>query len=127
MSIGVLNYVILLIYSGGRKMREFKGTPGPWHAVNYGGYFNLQTTAFYSGRNDLLNEDKNKLAAENAQLAAAAPDLLKALRLALSTPQNEWDGNKLRICQNAIDKALGKENELEKANQKLDQLINQFV
>ena len=56
-----------------------KYTPGPWFAVNYAGYNNLQAQEYY-GEPDLLNEQQSVNAEENARLAAAAPELLEALK-----------------------------------------------
>jgi predicted nucleotidyltransferase len=56
-----------------------KHTPGPWQAVEYGGYFMLQTTEFYSDIDDVLDREKDKNAEHNAKLAAASPELLEAL------------------------------------------------
>lgn len=54
-------------------------TLGPWHAIEYCGYWSLQREGFYSDIDDLLNEERCKNAEANARLAAAAPELLKAL------------------------------------------------
>ncbi len=58
-----------------------KHTPGPWFAVNYAGYNNLQAEPVY-GSPDLLNGQTMgaEQAEANAKLAAAAPDLLEALK-----------------------------------------------
>jgi hypothetical protein len=52
-------------------------TPGPWHAVEYAGYWNLQGKDYYSEHDDLLDEDKvgAATAKANALLAASAPQL----------------------------------------------------
>jgi hypothetical protein len=59
-------------------MGRYKFTEGPWHVINYGGFHAIQSEPFY-GDTDLLDEDKTENAQANARLAAAAPDLLKAL------------------------------------------------
>ena len=57
-------------------------TPAPWFAVDFGGFHILKSQDFYDVGVDLLNEDKCNQAKQNAQLAAAAPDLLEALLIA---------------------------------------------
>lgn len=57
---------------------EFKGTPAPWHPVNYAGYIDLQTEPYYeTGTNILKEDDFGEKAIYNAQLAASAPELLQ--------------------------------------------------
>lgn len=62
-------------------MKEFKGTKGPWHAVDYAGYISIQDGETYAD-NDILNVD-NVTPDEhyyNGKLCAAAPELLEALQ-----------------------------------------------
>ena len=61
-----------------------KHTKGPWVAIEYGGYWNIQKEDAYSNTYDLLNEEKCPDAEANAKLAAAAPELLQVL---ISTSQ----------------------------------------
>jgi hypothetical protein len=61
-------------------------TPGPWYAVEYGGFWNIQTDDCYS-ESDVLDVEKvgNEETTEaNAKLCAAAPDLLDGLKRCLS-------------------------------------------
>lgn len=87
-------------------MEKFKGTPGPWYAVNYGGWIHIQQLPFY-GESDLLNEDNCSLANQNAHLAASAPELLEALQNLV-----KWEHGTInhfrayKDAQAAINKAL---------------------
>jgi hypothetical protein len=56
-----------------------KHTSGPWFAVNYAGFYKLQTVPGYLDSDDLLNEEEYENAEANAALAKSAPDLLEAL------------------------------------------------
>lgn len=102
---------------------EFKGTKGEWMLPHFAndestcdcgfvlneGYFGAIATVHYS-KNGTMEEGDNPLLEEaiaNANLISAAPYLLKALQLALSTPHNEWDIEKQQICFDALEKALG--------------------
>jgi hypothetical protein len=58
-----------------------KFTPGPWYAVEYGGFCNIQDESGYSESNILDAEIVgNDVAEANAKIAAASPELLKALK-----------------------------------------------
>lgn len=61
-------------------MKDSKYTPGPWHAVDYAGFWALQTDPSYGVTDDVLDEDKNELAPQNAKLAACSPELLESLQ-----------------------------------------------
>ncbi len=96
------------------KWNEFSGTDGEWIARTNG--FAVDVIEAKSGfgivhigtDSELENCDYPKdMAIANAKIIAAAPNLLKALQLALSTPHNEWDGIKQQICFDALEKALG--------------------
>ncbi len=65
-------------------------TPGPWYAVNYAGYINLQTEDKYTGIN-LLDMDKCASAEANGRLAAAAPTLLTLLSKFVSFAKAGYD------------------------------------
>ena len=56
-----------------------KHTPGPWFAVQYANWFNIQTTEEYSA-SDVLDLECCEEAEANARLAAAAPELLEELK-----------------------------------------------
>lgn len=97
-------------------MSEMKLTKGPWRAWHnhiFAGPFNVIKGGISGFRAELctLNEDdlSEKELADIGRLIAAAPDLLKALRMAVR--QNEDDmiltGEELRVCYAAIDKAKG--------------------
>lgn len=60
-------------------MKEPKFTKGPWYAVEYAGFFNLQTTDEYSYDN-LLDKDCIDEAEANANLCAASPAMYEALQ-----------------------------------------------
>jgi len=51
-------------------------TKGPWFAVQYANYWVIQSENHYND-SDLLNEETCADAESNANLMAAAPDLLK--------------------------------------------------
>lgn len=59
-------------------------TPGPWHAVNYNGFFAIQKKDKYDHRDNLLDLEHDSRAANNAQLAAAAPQLYESLEKILN-------------------------------------------
>lgn len=94
-------------------MSEMKHTPGPWEwwtsnsirRLSAGGRDGnvLHAVRLHDGFADVQVSDAD------AHLIAAAPDLLKALRMAVR--QNEDDmiltGEELRVCYAAIDKAKG--------------------
>ena len=67
---------------------EFKGTPGPWHAVQYACYWELQAEPFY-GEKSLLNSDECPYAELNASLAASSPLLLSALIKAVELEEHK--------------------------------------
>ena len=57
-----------------------KHTRGPWFAVNYACFWNIQREDFYNDKDNLLDETICPDAEANAKLIAAAPDLLEALK-----------------------------------------------
>ena len=67
----------------------FKGTPGPWYAINFSGYWNIMTGDYYES-DDTTDSDAvgDNKAEKNAYLQAAAPDLLEALQNLLQL--KEW-------------------------------------
>lgn len=89
-------------------MERFKGTKGEWHAVDYAGYIHIQDEPFYGGV-DLLNQETCSEAQYNAQLAASAPDLLKACETAILELQLipcKCDPKVIDELERAIKKAL---------------------
>jgi hypothetical protein len=84
-----------------------KYTPGPWHAVEYAGYFIIQNGEMYGDR-DLQNLEFSPNAEANAKLMASAPDLLDALEVAyslLQRPSNESTKGDMDQILSAIKKA----------------------
>lgn len=61
-----------------------KHTPGPWYAVEYAGYINIQTTDDYSIEDDVLDADiiGYDQMLVNGNLAAAAPEMYELLKRA---------------------------------------------
>jgi hypothetical protein len=85
-------------------MKEFKGTKGPWEVVGAG--FNDEGT-YYTLNIDLISKD-------NANLIAAAPDLLEELQLTLGALREicftcgaARPESTIRRAEAAIAKALG--------------------
>lgn len=82
---------------------ETKHTPGPWHPVNYGGYYMIQSGPFYESA-DILDEAQTPNAEQNAKLIAAAPQLLEACMNLENDdgaiPKHAWD-----LIQKAIKSA----------------------
>ena len=57
-----------------------KHTPGPWFAVEYGGFWEIQEDHFYSVEDNLLDQEKCENAEANARLCAAAPEMYSMLK-----------------------------------------------
>jgi len=92
-------------------MKEFKGTKGKWHLVEYAGYFNIQSGMYY-GDDNILDRDAvgSEIAEANAKLAVSAPDLLEALqdvREELLEEGFSKKGYTILNIDRAINKALG--------------------
>ena len=98
------------------KNENAKHTPGPWHMDYHTSIF-AQCPSVYTKNNELvanvLYGNTDDSAKEAAFLIAAAPDLLAALELALTTlssvacnESDEIDNVKTEIA-NAINKAKG--------------------
>ena len=54
-------------------------TPGPWYAVEYAGFADIQDGPFY-GDDNIFNAECDDRFLANAKLAASAPDMLEALK-----------------------------------------------
>ena len=101
-------------------MREFKGTPGPWYAVKNDHYLDIKVAdgkydqAFASTHANAEMGMTKKTEEANAQLIAAAPELLEALQDALSEIEDRcldsgFDSNTYPVVikiKDAINKAL---------------------
>lgn len=84
-----------------------KHTPGPWFAVDYAGFVSIQSVDEYSD-SDVLNIAVDPNAEANGKLAAAAPDLLEALKEAQQHfVRSGWrlSGRTGKIMEAAIKKA----------------------
>lgn len=98
-------------------MKEFKGTPGPWSIGYYGDGDGIFIAGTYGGpdptyicsvRPDLRSSQSES----NANLIAAAPDLLEALQLIISYHDDgncELHSEDVAMARAAISKALGEE------------------
>jgi hypothetical protein len=76
---------------------EYKHTPGPWYAVEYAGFWNIQDERDYEGVN-LLDEEKCDNAEHNAMVAAAAAELLEVLKGAVMLEQTKYDAAYQSAC-----------------------------
>jgi Na+/phosphate symporter len=57
-------------------------TPGPWHAVEYAGYWQIQTSENYDDDHiQVLDVESTESAPANAALCAAAPEMLEVLQM----------------------------------------------
>ncbi|MFV0556975.1 MAG: hypothetical protein ACK5LM_07750 [Lactovum sp.] len=88
---------------------DFKGTKEEWKAIY------KPKTDYYLGRYEIQFSDDGECVAEivhnryDAQLIASAPDLLKACNMARIEIENgRADQTTIRVLENAINKALGK-------------------
>lgn len=89
-------------------MSETKHTPGPWHVLNHGPHYNNpridHLEIAWSKDGELVTELVYGKA--NADLIAAAPDLLAVARYAIDNPEfrsDEFD----RLARAALAKAQG--------------------
>lgn len=100
-------------------MQEFKGTPGPW--VNVGGWVDAvkpgELSSIVCAISSVADRNPEYVNDANANLIAAAPDLLDALvrlkiEIVLSDVDMEYIESHFRPwldkAMAAIDKALGK-------------------
>lgn len=82
-------------------MKEFKGIPGSWHYDDELGWVYIKGSQFVCDATDK----------DNANLIAAAPELLEALQKMLSKAyEQNWNDaypEELKSAQSAINKALG--------------------
>lgn len=88
---------------------EFKGSKKNWHVVEFAGHYHFMDEPYYTAK-DLMDEDDYKdMAKHNAQLACAAPDLLKACESAILELQIipcKCDPKVIDLLEAAINKAL---------------------
>lgn len=95
-------------------MNEFKGTPGPWGVEDNGHFYDINAVRgtvgnVCSSRSWFDNgEHRGPVAMANAQLIAAAPELLEALEmLVVFTTPTKRNAAALSKAHAAIAKALG--------------------
>lgn len=95
-------------------MNEFKGTPGPWEVEDNGHFYDINAVRgtvgnVCSSRSWFDNgEHRGPVAMANAQLIAAAPELLDALEmLVVFTTPTKRNAAALSKAYSAIAKALG--------------------
>ena len=86
-------------------MKRFKDTPWPWEITDDDGELKIvQPGSIEYGRGEVSGQD-------NANLIAAAPELLEALQKMLSKAYKQnWNDaypEELKSAQDAINKALG--------------------
>lgn len=90
-------------------MSEFKGTPGPWKVNEIGQHWNNRSLTHlevtFGSDDECICDTVYKI--DDANLIAAAPDLLEALQDAIHAHDKhgecvEWD-----FARAAINKALG--------------------
>ena len=96
-------------------MNEFKGTPGPWEVEDNGYFYDINAVRGTVGNVCSSaswfdnGEHRGTVAMANAQLIAAAPELLEALQNMVEAYQHEAsiDNPALLSARAAIAKALG--------------------
>lgn len=95
-------------------MKQFKGTPGEWSVSDNNVFFDIVNDDFRNIADvcsSLHNFDNSVhfddgVAAANARLIAAAPELLGALQMALPWLPS-CDDELIHVVESAITKALG--------------------
>lgn len=98
-------------------MKEFKGTPGPWEVDRNNVHTGQIATIHHCIGNDWVEiwspnwPDSEETQEANANLIAAAPDLLEALQNMVTAYEYEAsiDNPALLAARSAISKALGEE------------------
>ena len=88
-------------------MKEFEGTPGPWHVSNEGKLVIRDDEWLVPVATAGYNTNAEELATAN--LIAAAPDLLEALQDALHSYDKHGEHSEWDFARAAISKALGEE------------------
>lgn len=96
-------------------MKKFKGTPGPWVVVDNDVYFDIRKG--WKSIGDVCAsmhafDDSNHrgvVATANANLIAAAPELLEALQLMLNDECSDTHNHAVNTAEKAIAKALGEQ------------------
>lgn len=94
-------------------MKEFKGTPGPWRVNTIGEHWNnpalVHLEVTYGTDGECVCDTVYRR--EDADLIAAAPELLEALRRMLRAGQkqnwNEHYESEMSLASAAIQKATG--------------------
>jgi hypothetical protein len=90
-------------------MKDNKYTPGPWFAVEYAGYFNIQSQDGYGEKYNLLDREEDENAEANAKLIAASPDLLEALQDVMAQMSGRYEDKSCGhhfTCICGTDKAI---------------------
>jgi chromosome segregation ATPase len=100
-----------------------KHTKGPWYAIDYGGYWSIQSEDEYS-EGDLLNEEKDPNAEANARLAAKAPELYEQnLTLQKQIEELMLDNEHLRkLAESGVTVQESLEQELEELREENEKL-----
>lgn len=103
-------------------MKEFKGTPGPWvvDGAGVGAEFNIDSADGGTSvgiTSQIFRDKDHEIRIANANLIAAAPDLLEALMDVLSEFESlidaawesteDHDKERINKARSAIAKALG--------------------
>lgn len=95
-------------------MKEFKGTPGPWRVEDNNSFFEIKSFDDEIGdvgaSKHVFDDGRHRrggIAEANAQLIAAAPDLLEALQDALHAYDKHGEDSSWDFARAIINKALG--------------------
>lgn len=99
-----------MVTTEGNKMKRFKGTPGPW--INVGGWVdaekrNCELSSIICSISAVATRNPESVNDANAQLIAAAPELLEALIKLVDIVDDMVHGPSTDAAHAAINKALG--------------------
>lgn len=83
---------------------EPEHSPGPWHAVQYANWFNLQRSPDYA-KDDIFDIENYHNAGANATLAASAPDLYEACKHNIEF--HEWLALRIRDLPEDVQQDIG--------------------